>query len=46
MILITASTGMISHCWFAKADLDLTSDMTLSDLVYVELLDATMVVPS
>jgi hypothetical protein len=45
-ILVTSSTGMISHCWFAKADLDLTSDMTLDSLVYVELLDATMVVPS
>lgn len=45
-ILVTASTGMISHCWFAKADLDLTSDMTLDSLVYVELLDATMAVPS
>ena len=46
MILVTASTGMISNCWFAKADLDLTSDLTLSDLVYVGLYDATMVVPS
>jgi len=45
-IVITSSTGLICNCYFAKADLGLTSDLTLSSLVPVGLFDATMVVPA
>jgi hypothetical protein len=45
-ILITASTGIITNCYFADADVHLTNDLTLSNVVPAALWDATMAMPA
>ena len=45
-ILITSSTGIIANCYFEDTDLDLTDDLTLSNVIPAGLWDATMAMAS